>query len=150
MNRTIMAIAAIVMAAATQAAFAQATAAGAPSGNGLDKSGSIRMESEMYPVRVDVTRVFVHSQGYKVVYRKGAASFAEAFIPHGWFVPGGKALLVYGRGPQYPYMVVYYKADGSFSHVKLYVLRNMRDTTWGTIEGDPGDKFKVETIKLEF
>lgn len=150
MKRTIMVTLAAILAFSASAAFAQGSAAAAGSGAGIDTSGSIRNESDMYPVRVDVTRVYVHAQGYKVVYRKGQASFAEAFIPTAWFIPGGKAMLVQSRGPQYPYMVVFYKADGSFSHVKLYVLRNMRDSTWGSIEGDPGDKFKVETLKLEF
>ncbi len=147
MKRTILALIVILM---TQAAFAQsAPAAGSP-GTGVDKSGSIRMEAELYPHRVDVTRVYMHSQGYKVVYRKGGASFAEMYIPTSWFTPGGKAMLIAGRGPQYPYMVVYYKPDGSFSHLKLFVLGNMKDPSWGIIEGDPGDRFKVETVKLEF
>jgi len=154
MKRMYMAIVAVLLIAAAQTAFSQATTAGTPAStktsNGLDKSGSIRMEADQYPVRVDVTRVFIHAQGYKVVYRKGAASFAEAYIPTSWFSSGGKAMLVYGRGPQYPYMFAYYNADGSFSHLKLYVLRNLRDSTWGVIEGDAGDKFKVETLKLEF
>lgn len=145
MKRTILVLAAIVLASA---AFAQGATA-APD-TGLDKSGSIRMEAELYPLRVDVTRVYMHSQGYKVVYRRGEASFAETYIPSAWFTPGGKAMLIRGRGPQYPYMVVFYKPDGSFSHLKLFVLSNMKDSTWGIIEGDPGDKFKVETIKLEF
>ena len=105
-------------------------------------------ESDMYPVRVDVARVMAHAQGYRVVYRKGETSFAEAYVPSSWFVPGGKAVMIKGRGPQYPYMVVYYKSDGSFSHLKLYVLANMKDPSWGTIEGDPGDRFKVESVKL--
>jgi len=150
MKRTFMAIVAVLMIATAQAAYAQATTSSATKGNGLDTSGSIRMEADQYPVRVDVTRVFIHSQGYKVVYRKGAASFAEAYLPTSWFKSGGKAMLVYGRGPQFPYMFAYYNADGSFSHLKLFVLRNMRDSTWGVIEGDAGDKFKVETLKLEF
>ncbi len=147
MKRTMILIALIVVASV---AFAQESTAASGSGNGLDKSGSIRMASDLYPVRIDVSRVYSHSQGYKIVYRKGQASFAELYIPSTWFVSGGKAMLIRGRGPQYPYLVVYYKSDGSFSHLKLYVLENMNDSTWGTIEGDPGDKFKVETVKLEF
>lgn len=150
MKRMCMTIVAVLMIAIAQAAYAQGTTGGTTAGNGLDRSGSIRMEADQYPVRVDVTRVYIHAQGYKVVYRKGSASFAEAYIPTSWFSSGGKAMLVYGRGPQYPYMFAYYNADGSFSHLKLFVLRNMRDSTWGVVEGDPGDKFKAETLKLEF
>lgn len=142
MKRTIAILVAI---ACASVAFAQAA-----SGNGLDSAGTIRSEAELYPVRVDVTRVFSHSQGFRVVYRKGQTAFAEAYLPMSWFVPGGKGVLIRGRGPQYPYMVVYYKPDKSFSHVKLFVSQYITDATWGTIEGDPGDRFKVESVKLEF
>jgi len=147
MKRIMILIALIAVASAVSA---QDSTKASGSGNGLDTSSSVRLESELYPARVDVSRVYSHSQGYKIVYRKGQASFAELYVPSTWFVPGGKAALIRGRGPQYPYLVVFYKPDGSFSHLKLYVLSNMKDSSWGTIEGDPGDKFKVETVKLEF
>jgi hypothetical protein len=150
MKRTMILIALIVMGVAVPVTFAQQSSTAAASGNGLDTSGDLRMTSDLYPVRVDVARVYSHSQGYKIVYRKGQASFAELYAPTTWFVPGGKAILVRGHGPQYPYLVVYYKADGTFSHLKLFVLENMKDSSWGTIEGDPGDRFKVESVKLEF
>ncbi len=147
MKRIMILIALIAVASAVSA---QDSTKASGSGNGLVTSSSIRMEAELYPARVDVSRVYSHSQGYKIVYRKGQASFAELYVPSTWFVPGGKATLIRGRGPQYPYLVVFYKPDGSFSHLKLYVLGNLKDSSWGTIEGDPGDKFKVETVKLEF
>ncbi len=150
MKRMIIVMMVLLIAASGSIVFAQAAAAGPGPSSSLDKSGSIREESDLYPVRVDVVRVYSHSQGYRVVYRKGATSVAELYIPSSWFVPGGKAVMIKGRGPQFPYMVVYYKADGSFSHVKLFTLQNMKDPTWGTIEGDPGDHFKVDTIKLEY
>lgn len=145
-----MIIAACILVATGFMAFAQGAPAASPAGNGLDSSGSIRMTSDLYPVRVDVTKIYSHSQGLKVVYRKGGSSFAELFIPSSWFVPGGKAALMRGYGPEYPYLVVYYSSDGSFSHLKLYAMRNLKDATWGVIDGDPGDRFKVETVKLEF
>jgi hypothetical protein len=116
----------------------------------LDQSGSIRMPSELYPVRLDVVRVYSHADGYRVLYRKGQAQFADMFIPVGWFVPGGKAQLIRGRGPQFPYLVVYFNSEGAFSHLKLYALANLSDPTWATLEGDPGDRFNVDTIKLEY
>ena len=150
MKRKMIIIAALFVVATASVAFAQAAPAGTTAGNGLDSSGSILMESELYPVRVDVTRIYAHAQGYKVIYRKGATSFAEAYLPSSWFVAGGKAAMIRGYGAQYPYLVVFYKADGSFSHLKLYAMRNLKDSSWGTIEGDPGDRFKVDSIKLEF
>ena len=144
MRRTIMALAVFFLVASTTLVFAQSET----TSKGLDTS--VRFQSEIYPVRVDVSRIYAHGQGYRVVYRKGSASFAEVYIPASWFNAGGKASLIRGIGPQYPYMVVYYKEDGSFSHVKLFAMSNMKDSSWGVIEGDPGDKFKVEALKLEF
>lgn len=141
MRRMVLFIACLSLALGSLGAQAAQPADGTQAGLG---------QSDMYPVRVDVTRVLAHAQGYRVVYRKGEASFAEAYVPSSWFVPGGKAVMLKGRGPQYPYMVVYYKSDGSFSHLKLYVLADMKDPSWGVIEGDPGDRFKVESVKLEF
>lgn len=146
MRRTIMTFVIFFLVAGATSAFAQSDSAA----KGLDTSGAIRVQSDLYPVRVDVSRIYTHGQGYRVVYRKGQGSFAELFIPVTWFNAGGKAILVQATGPQYPYMVVYYKSDSSFSHVKLFASENMSDSSWGTIEGDPGDKFKVETLKLEF
>jgi hypothetical protein len=144
MRRTIMVLAVFFLVAGATMVFAQSESAP----KGLETS--IRVESDIYPVRVDVSRIYAHGQGYRVVYRKGSASFAELYIPASWFNAGSKAILVRGIGPQYPYMVVYYKSDGSFSHVKLFAMSNMKDSSWGVIEGDPGDKFKVEALKLEF
>jgi len=108
------------------------------------------MPSELYPVRVDVTRVYSHSDGYRVLYRKGQTGFADVYIPVEWFVPGGKAQLILGRGSQFPYLVVYYTSDGDFSHLKLYAMATMTDSSWATLDGDAGDRFNVETIKLDF
>ena len=116
----------------------------------LDRIGAIEVPSELYPVRVDVVRVYSHAAGYRVLYRKGQAQFSEIYIPSEWFVPGGQAQLIRGRGPQFPYLVVYYTSEGTFSHLKLYALSNLTDSSWATLEGDPGDRFKVDTIKLEY
>lgn len=116
----------------------------------LDRIGAIVEPSDLYPVRVDVIRVYSHGAGYRVLYRKGQAQFADVYIPIEWFVPGGQAQLIRGRGPQFPYLVVYYTSEGTFSHLKLYALSNLADPSWTTFEGDPGDRFKVDTIKLEY
>lgn len=117
---------------------------------GSSDSSFVYGESELYPLRLDVIKILSHSQGYKVIYRKGQNTFAEAYIPSSWFIAGGKAVLVKSRGPQYPYMVIYYKQDGSFSHVKLYALSDLKDSSWGVMDGDPGDSFKVDTIKVQY
>jgi hypothetical protein len=140
----------IALALAALIALAPVFAQEASGGSSLDRSGSIREVSDLYPVRLDVIRIYGHAQGYKVVYRKGQTSFAELNVPMGWFVAGGKAQLIRAEGPQYPYLVVYYKSDGSFSHLKLYAQRSIRHSSWGEMKGDPGDAFKVDTVKIEY
>lgn len=120
------------------------------SSSNLDQSGTLRMPSELYPVRLDVVRIFSHASGYRVLYRRGQAQFAEVYIPVEWFVPGGQAQLIRGRGPHFPYLVVFFTSEGNFSHLKLYAQASMSDPSWATLEGDVGDRFKVETVKLEY
>jgi hypothetical protein len=106
--------------------------------------------SAFYPVRVNVVKVFSHSQGYEIIYRKGIADTAAAFVPIKWFVPGGKAELVQANDAAYPYMVVFYK-DGKFDHLRLYVKSDLKDSSWGTLDPKAGEgKFSSEDIKLEF
>jgi len=88
MKRIMVIMIALLFAATGSMVLAQASAAGPESS--LDKSGSIREQSDLYPVRVDVVRVYAHSQGYRVVYRKGSASVADLYIPTSWFVPGAR------------------------------------------------------------
>ena len=149
MKRALLILAAIL---AVSPVFAQSAGGGSTLGTSgtLDTSGTFKQVSDLYPVRVDVVRVFSHAQGYRVVYRKGQANFAEMYVPITWFVAGGKAQLIRAHGPQFPYLVVYYKSDGTFSHLKLYVQQNMSDPTWGELTGDPGDVFKIDTVKLEY
>jgi hypothetical protein len=106
--------------------------------------------SAFYPVRVDVVKVFSHADGFRVVYRKGTSDVASVYIPARWFVPGGKAELVRDNDPSFPYMSVFYK-DGAFDHLRLYVLSDQRDTTWGVLAPAEGaGKFQSDEFKIEY
>lgn len=142
MKRTVTVLALLALALAAAPVFGQAAGSG--------DTEDIPSQSGLYPLRIDVVQILAHSQGYRVLYRKGSSEIAVVHLPSAWFVAGGKAALIKGTGPEYPYMVVYYKEDGSVSHVKLYAKFAMTDPSWGSIKGDPGDSFKVDTIKLEF
>jgi hypothetical protein len=107
-------------------------------------------ESKFYPGTVQVVKIFAHSDGYDVIYRKGTDATAAVYIPARWFVPGGKAELIRGSGPSYPYLVVFYK-EGSFDHLRLYVQKDIKDPSWGLLSPDAGKgKFDGEDLKLEF
>ncbi|MBU0935597.1 MAG: hypothetical protein KKI09_10000 [Spirochaetes bacterium] len=135
----------IVLAIAVMPLVAQS----ASEGNGLERSQIIRSPADLYPLHLDVSKVYVHAQGYRIIYRKGATDFAEAYIPAPWFVPGGKAKLVPTRGTEVPYAMVYFNEDGSFSHIKLFVHQSLNHESWGQITGDPGDKFSSDTLVLD-
>jgi hypothetical protein len=106
--------------------------------------------SAFYPVRVDVVKVFSHADGFKVIYRKGSADVGTVYIPVRWFVPGGKAELIRGEDTSFPYISIFYK-DGKFDHLRLYVLADQRDLTWGVLSPDEGaGKFGSDELKIEY
>jgi hypothetical protein len=106
--------------------------------------------SSYYPVRVDVVKVYSHSDGYRVMYRKGSADVGIVYIPARWFVPGGKAELVRSDDPSFPYMSVFYK-DGKFDHLRLYAKADTSDSTWGILPpGEGAGKFASDELTIEY
>ncbi len=107
--------------------------------------------SELYPVKVEVVKVFAHAEGFKVIYAKGSTDTAVVYLPISWFVPGGKAELIRSTDPAYPYLVVFYR-QGKFDHLRLYVQSSYTDNTWGVLEPQAGSgKFDpTQDVKLEF
>jgi len=106
--------------------------------------------SAFYPVRIDVVKVFSHGDGFKVVYRKGSADVSAVYLPARWFVPGGKAELVRATDASFPYMTLFYK-DGKFDHLRLYVLQDQTDETWGVLTPAEGaGKFTADDLKIDF
>lgn len=106
--------------------------------------------SAFYPVRIDVVKVYSHADGFRVIYRKGTADVASVYLPARWFVSGGKAELVRAHDPSFPFMTVFYK-DGKFDHLRLYVLADQKDQTWGILSpSDGAGKFDSDDLKLEF
>jgi hypothetical protein len=110
-------------------------------------------ESEYYYVSVPIEKIYMHREGYIVLYRVGTHRFASAYIPIEWFAdPTGKAdLITTGSGSLWPNMTVYYRS-GVFSHVRLTVRRDIGHETWMIASQymDVGDRFKVNEINLEF
>jgi len=106
--------------------------------------------SAFYPVRVDVVKIYSHSDGLRVIYQKIGSGVADVYLPLKWFVPGGKAELVRANDPSYPYMSVFYK-EGKFDHLRLYAKEDYRDPSWGVLESSAGSgKFDAEDLKLQF
>lgn len=144
MKRVLLLVVALVLVASAQL-FGQQAAGGF-----IEPGQVIRSPADIYPLRLDVFKVYSHSQGYRVIYRRSGFEMGEVFIPMSWFVAGGKAALIRQTGPVVPYMVIYYTSDQEFSHVKLFVHASLAHESWGRMTGDPGERFMVDTLSIQF
>jgi hypothetical protein len=108
-------------------------------------------DPKIYVKTVSIMKILNHSLGYKVLYLKSSMDVGEFYVPHSWFKAGGKAELVMGNTPAFPYFSVFYR-EGKFDHIKLYAHDNIQHLSWGRLKTQAGDssKFEVETLDLEF
>ena len=114
------------------------------------------LESEFYAVDLMIYRVSPHSSGYRVEYYKPNGDLHAVYCPLEWFEKGsaGPGQIVWGNGPQYPYMSLYYK-ESIIDHFRLYVIDDQYHTTWGTLEANNpeyAEKFDTsfEDFKVEY
>lgn len=111
--------------------------------------------SEFYVKTVPISKVYVHSLGYRIVYQKADKNFAVFYVPNDWFQPkpneAPKAELVTEVSRAVPYFSIFYK-NGQFDHIRLYLHRNPGDISYGDLENPDqvDDNFDVETLDLEF
>jgi hypothetical protein len=108
-------------------------------------------DPELYVKTVGIMKILNHALGYKVLYLKSSMEVGEFYVPHTWFKAGGKAELVLGNGPAFPYFSIFYR-DGEFDHIKIYAAENIQHLSWGRLKRQAGDssKFEVETLDLDF
>lgn len=115
-------------------------------GLGLSSITAESVTSPFFSKSLSVSRIYSHQKGYKVLYRIDKALAHPIYIPIEWFSPNSpktddgftKAEFVYGYGPAYPYMTLFWR-DGKFHHLRLFVNANYNDYSWGVIK--PGDDF---------
>ncbi len=106
----------------------------------------------MYVVSVPIVKILSHPEGYKVLYMRGDMKVDQFYIPHNWLnKSGGKAELVLGSDPSYPYFSVFYR-DGKFDFIRLYVMENVNDVTWGILRKTEASNaaFNVETLDIKY
>jgi len=108
-------------------------------------------DPKLYVKTVGIMKILNHALGYKVLYLKSSMEVGEFYVPHSWFKAGGKAELILGNGPAFPYFSVFYR-EGEFDHIKIYAAENIQHLSWGRLKRQAGDssKFEVETLDLEF
>ena len=123
----------------------------------IASTGAFAESSKYYVKTIPIIRVYDHPLGYKVVYMKSDFDLYAIYLPKDWFRVAAqtgedpKAELVAGNDPSYPYFSVFWE-DGEFSHIRLYLNNDLMHNSWGDIDPniDLTEKFKVETLKLEF
>jgi len=112
----------------------------------------------MYVKSVPISKVYNLKLGFRVVYMKSNTQMQAFYVPNTWLetaaVTGSapKAEVLYGNEDAYPYFSIFW-ANGKFDHIRLYLKSNLEDKSWGSINpawGNLDDKFKVDTLKLEF
>jgi hypothetical protein len=118
---------------------------------GVFAASAQEQDPKLYVKTVSIMKILNHALGYKVLYLKSNMDVGEFYVPHTWFKAGGKAELVLGNTPAFPYFSVFYR-DGKFDHIKLYAHENIQHLSWGKLKRQAGDssKFEVETLDLEF
>ena len=118
---------------------------------GVFVANAQQQDPKLYVKTVGIMKILNHALGYKVLYLKSTMEVGEFYVPHTWFKAGGKAELVLGNGPAFPYFSIFYR-DGEFDHIKIYAAENIQHLSWGRLKRQAGDssKFEVETLDLEF
>ncbi len=118
--------------------------------------GAFAETSKYYVKTIPIIRVYDHALGYRVVYMKSDFNLHVIYLPKEWFRVAAetgedpKAELVTGIDSSYPYFSVFWE-EGNFSHIRLYLHRNLMHESWGDMDPSEGmtEKFNVETLKLE-
>ncbi|MDR0410830.1 MAG: hypothetical protein LBH75_02510 [Treponema sp.] len=114
-------------------------------------------KSGYYYVNVPIVMIYPYAKGYVVTYNTGVLSdgLATIYLPQAWFAPGKDnrgTIVNLKQGTVKPSFSVIYK-DGAFDHVKLYVKKDRKDSSWGymPLSVNIDDRFEnVTDIKIEY
>jgi hypothetical protein len=110
-------------------------------------------ESDMYYTNVTILKIYPHSLGYYIIYRKPAGlGTAEFFVPKEWLDRrDSRAVLNLTDQNISPYCSIITK-KGEFDHIRITAAKDISDPTWGTLDsGVPyNDKFKVDKLVIQY
>ena len=99
-----------------------------------------------------ITKIYSHVSGYKINIMKSDMDRGVMYIPKKWFnVAGGKGEIIWGRGPEYPYLTIFW-VEGEFGHIRLFLYEDMRHPSWAILFNEPGleEKFDTDVPIIEF
>ena len=104
---------------------------------------------DVYPVSRPIAKIYAHRLGYKIVFQKDNSDFGVMYVPMSWFrAAGGKGEIIWGQNATYPTFTAFY-IDGKFDHIRLYLLKNLDDPTWGTLSASQTEEAKFDTDSLD-
>jgi len=118
-------------------------------------------ESPLYAKSLPIQKITSHEKGYKVTYFTAHGDLKTIYVPLEWFYQIGdfrtadgyvKAEIVRGTGPAYPYIQFFWK-DGKFHHLRLFVVNDYQNRTWGVVNPaeNLGSKFDpAKDLDLQF
>ena len=107
---------------------------------------------DVFPVHRAIATIYASRLGYKIVFLRADGEFGSFYVPLKWFgKAGGQGEIVWGSDPAYPSFTVFY-VDGKFHHIRLYLLTNLRDLSWGVLHATTEEekKFDVETLEIQY
>ncbi|GMO45850.1 MAG: hypothetical protein Ta2G_00840 [Termitinemataceae bacterium] len=108
---------------------------------GSSANGAVE-KSKFYVVQIPLEKIYPHSKGFVVDYRKNGIGLSRMFLPREWFTrrPDTEGTLKgeihkLGSGKNWPHVSLFYK-DGVLDHLRLYVRREQSHSTWGAYIND--------------
>jgi len=97
-----------------------------------------------------IHKIYPHKEGYKVIYMQRGFDTKSTYVPMTWFQgTNSKAEMIYDEHASLPYMEVYWE-DNQFSHVRLFVHRDINHPSWGALAFPEqlNGTFTMETLEL--
>jgi hypothetical protein len=99
-------------------------------------------ERDIYSKTFPITKIFSHRYGYLVIYLTPKMDSVKLYVSMDLFTgSNGKARLVYGRGPEFPYLSVTW-IDGQIDHISIFAVEDMNHLSWGVMHG--GDEVQSQ------
>lgn len=109
-------------------------------------------DEKIFAKTVLIDKIYIHADGYKILYMKADGHFASFYIPMSWFTSASsKAELVLANDPSYPYFSIFW-VNGEFDHIRIYAYNNYSHSSWGELDKryDFSEQFNIDTLEPEF
>ena len=94
-------------------------------------------ESEYYLKSFPIDKLYAHTLGYRMDYYKQDRTLGSMWIPKEWLNRADSiGRMITGPRHTSPYATFVYK-DGEVDHFRLYIIDQVGDPSWGTLETGP-------------